>query len=321
MELTLESIKQAIRYDDQPPYNRVERRLVRHGAPALLPLIRVIVNCRLTRDSEDSLIAFRASNTVERIVKRHPEALTHLLDHKDPAVRAEAAKWIGYNGTHEGYEKLKALVEYDDDVMVIRAAMLTLGRLRDASAESALARNLDSADWSLRAAAVNALADMKSSLLRGRILDLLGDSSIQVRHAAVHAADKIEAYEAVPFLIKIVENDEDLIYNAIVSLGNLRAIDSLNLLVNLIEKSNRSMRILIAEALGHIGSPECLEPLIDLSQDNEPRVRSSACTSLGLFGDPQAKPMLVSLCKDPDEDVRWAAKEALKHLRKAIREG
>lgn len=308
-----EGFSDLLREDDCPA---ATRWLVGSGTPALLPLVRLIVQCRETQDEDILTIRLTARNAFERLAKRRPDELVRLLDEKHPGVRAEAASQIGELKAHEGRGRLANLVDHDPDPMVVRNAITALGRLRDFSAEPLLVRNLDSADETRREAAVMALVEIGSTALTHRICDLLADPSPKVRLAAVLAAGSVEAHDAVPLLIGIVKGGSwQFAAGAILSLGKLRAADAVQPIAALASYPNRSVRSMVAEALGLIGSAEGLDRLSALANDDDPAVRAKAGEAIGRIGDARGKHVLHSLQTDDDESVRLAAREALGRLR------
>jgi HEAT repeat protein len=308
-----EGVSDLIREDDCPA---ATRWLVGSGTPALLPLIRLIVQCRETQDEDITTIRLTARDAFERLAKRRPDELIRLLDEKHPGVRAEVASQIGELRAHEGRGRLASLVDHDPDPMVVRNAITALGRLRDFSAEPLLVRNLDSADETRREAAVQALAEIGSAALTNRICDLLADPSPKVRLAAVLAAGNVEAHAAIPHLIEIVRGGSwQFAAGAILSLGKLRAVAAVEPIGALASYPNRSVRGMVAEALGLIGSPEALERLSGFASDEDASVRAKAAEAVGRIGDSRGRQVLAALQGDSDEAVRLAARDALNRLR------
>ena len=89
-----------------------------------------------------------------------------------------------------------------------------------------------------------------------------------------------------------------------------RAIEPLRELL----KKEDSMKIAAARALGFMRAEETLNDIVALLDDPNPRVRGDAAYSLGLMGSETANAALKKATADSDELVRFFAEEALKRI-------
>lgn len=89
-----------------------------------------------------------------------------------------------------------------------------------------------------------------------------------------------------------------------------RAIEPLRELL----KKEDSMKIAAARALGFMRAEETLNDIVALLDDPNPRVRGDAAYSLGLMGSETANAALKKATTDSDELVRFFAEEALKRI-------
>lgn len=125
-----------------------------HRPSALAPL--------LAADAAPAVQALAVAVTSELRLTEHSERLRRCLD--SDALAADAARGLGLMGEVAAVPALMAIATDKDRAPEARtAATVALGRIGDASALSALEAQLGDQDWSLRAAAVQALHGLGAS--------------------------------------------------------------------------------------------------------------------------------------------------------------
>jgi HEAT repeat protein len=300
-------------------------RLIMRTGPTLLPsLMRLIPHSphspgSLEYDFDTQWIvrtAIRRFAAVDRTV------LISLLDNADENVAVEAVRQTAELGLHEAAEKLISLIMTDERPVVTDEAIRAVKELKITTAESAILKHLDSSSLNRRLLAVDALAEIGSAGLRDRILDLMSDPDLMVRHEAELAVGRLGATEALPRLLDILKADNWLhASGAVVSVGLLKATDALPSLRIIASRSNRPMRCLVASSIGNIRSADGLDILATLARDGDPRVRQNACDAIAEIGDASARDIVRPLRRDPDSEVRRTAREAWARLSVGVESG
>ena len=107
------------------------------------------------------------------------------------------------------------------------------------------------------------------------------------------------------------DEDEDVRWNAIETLANLKLDTAVQPLINALDDEDDDVRWRAAELLGNIKSITAVQLLINTLKDENSRVRLSAAEALGNIKSDTAIPPLVNALNDEDEDVRWSAADAL----------
>jgi HEAT repeat protein len=173
--------------------------------------------------------------------------------------------------------------------------------------------------WNREKRSLGGTVDPKSVSELVRYLD---HSSAKTRGQAAERLAELgpQAKSAVPFLLKIAENDQDaftrrLALTALTKIGPPEAGD-LESVQTALGDSSVEVRKYAAEILGKMGADgrPAASKLASALKDRDTRVRQVAAHSLGLLG-PEARdvsfPALSDALRDTDHDVRVAAAEAL----------
>jgi len=117
-----------------------------------------------------------------------------------------------------------------------------------------------------------------------------------------------------PYLIKNLTNETPGVpeYTAFVLgwIEDKRAIEPLRKML----KQTNSKKIAASRALGFMRATESIDDIIALLDDPDNRVRGDAAYSLGLMGDEKANQYLKKAAQDSDELVRYFAEEAIKRI-------
>jgi len=201
------------------------------------------------------------------------------------------------------------------------AAARGLATLGEAAAPAvpALVVALGDPERSVRAAAAWALGNVGPAAAAGvpALRRLLGDEDPFLRAGAAFALGGMgaEAHAAVPALVaRLDDPDERVRFRASDALASIGpSIDSVEALVQIVERVQSPGRGMAAEVLGRLGheAASAVPQLIAATSDRRPDVRWRAVWALGQIG-PAAKPAALALrIALADPDVRWRAAEAL----------
>lgn len=147
-----------------------------------------------------------------------------------------------------------------------------------------LVRELSSPDWSLRCAAVEALAWLRDQGSAQAIALLTKDENWMVRSAAVRALAEIGSPSSAETVSKVLSDPSSMVREA------------------------------AAEALGRLGSPGALPNLVNALSDVEPFVRLAAIEALGNLKNPSAVEPLRRQLDDDDLTTRWYVAEAFRKI-------
>lgn len=277
---------------------------------------------RMSRSSRGSLRRLRRLGVHERREMRRerlpalPELLEALRD-EDHEVRATAVRNLGgIRATDAAPELIGAL--QDEDSEVRETAAWALGESGDAKAIPALIEALHDESEGVRRSAARALGWMGRWVGQAEAIPALTgalqDESVEVRQSAALALADIGEAEAIPDLIKVLqEDDEEEVRETVARvLGRIGGAGATPALMEVLEHEdeNEDVRESVALALGRIGNPDAVPALIDVLRDDE-ATRWAAAEALGRIGDVRAVPILIEALSDYDEEVRRTSAEAL----------
>lgn len=190
-------------------------------------------------------------------------------------------------------------------------------------------QSLTDSRWYVRRNMLTMLGMVKNPQSIKSIINLLGDSTPQVRMEALQALFEVSPYEALSFS-SIAAKDEDMEVrlNAIRILGKLGTPKTIELLSKLLTTSfkeqnnpNDKTRIEICKALGMTGSADAVSALTSVVEEKRPYIRDkdmlkiNAVRALGKIGHPKSTQALERLRSNKDKSIAVAAKMALEFLK------
>lgn len=217
--------------------------------------------------------------------------LIRALEDRDDNVREQAAQALGTGGS---LKAVPYLIDWlaSHDPKIQRTAAGALGEIGGPEATAALVRTLGAPDPTVRQRAVTALGaigrrgnlavvlpllprlddenektDVKIATIG--VLEELGDrraviplvalfshSTTQVKTVAVRAVGRLNDRSAVPALIRLLDDQEEVKLAVVGALGALGAVDALDALTAQLQTGNQAYRQKVAFALGQIaGTP------------------------------------------------------------------
>lgn len=245
----------------------------------------------VTKVNDDELIA-EAVRALEKIKDRRTiPVLKNLLIHDNHEIVFAAVRGLCVMGEEEGTRFLEECLTSNQDFVKADAAKL--------------------------------LADFGDPSHVPALIQLLFDTSAQVRLHAIQALGRIEAEKAAPLLKTALGDSEPAIRaSAAEALGNCGDSSCVSALCELLEDPQMEPKRRAAEALGKLKDPSAVAYLIVLLGDESDEVRVAACNSLMSLAfwleDLEAKnrlsmALVISL-EDALEPVRAAAAETLGYI-------
>ncbi len=238
----------------------------------------------------------------------------------DPLARKALIQILGESGSRQALPHLIQALLRDHDWRVRTAAAWALGRIGTPLAVSPLVQVLKrDADERVQTMALWALGRIGSLRGMNALVDALQHASPRIRRAAAVALGTMAVPQALTFLARALEGDEDprVREAAAESLGHIDSREALDVLRRALEDPEPGVRRAAAWALGRIGASSAAEPLLRLLEsDGDWRVRATAAWALGRIGERTATAALVRhlLSKKETVAVREAAAESLGRL-------
>jgi putative membrane-bound dehydrogenase-like protein len=164
-------------------------------------------------------------------------------------------------------QRLHVLAQVLEDGTVLAESLRRLGAYPKLESVPLLASKLRSPQPTVRAAAIEALGELRASEARGELLPLLEDQDAQVRCAAAGAAGKLATREAIEPLLKLAANgDADVRRASLDSLRLLREARAVPLAVAAL--GDRQVEQQALECLRELGGPEQAAAVADLAKRN-----------------------------------------------------
>jgi len=236
---------------------------------------------------------------------------------EQPVAETEAPAAAAVEEAKAPEEKVKDEVEIqldllkDKDWYRRREAATTLGEMGDERAIPPLITALRDAEWNVREAAEDALAQIGSPAVEPLIKAL---REYQVRKFVIKILGKIKDERVLDPLFAQLRNEEfkEAATDALVEVGQ-PSVERLTAVLNDKDKNVRKHAVI---ALGDIGVAECVDLLIEAANDEEWEVRLAAIAALDKIGDERGKPAIKALMKDPDFVVQMRAERIIGEWKK-----
>ena len=132
-------------------------------------------------------------------------------------------------------------------------------------------------------------------------------------------APEVEESSAPPsqlqqFITDLKNSDWHTRRKAAFALAELKAVEAVEPLLELLNDKNGAVREGAARALGRIGDKRALQPLIGALKNKSAKARAGAAKGLGYLGDKRAIKPLERLSRDKNKIVRKEAISALDNL-------
>lgn len=266
------------------------------------------------------------------------------LQHEDPSVRRNAAYELGNFDERALYPLIKALNDPSPGVhdaamqSIISiggevAAYMTLPLLR----ANTLQRNtaqiilkklgevsvpllyplLKDKDEDVRKFAIDVMIEIKTGIDCEQIIPSLKDENANTRASAAKLLGVIECYEAIPYLIEALNDEEWVCFSALEAFAMLKDKASVPKIAELLKSAPDAVRYVAIETLGAIGSDLAVEPLMEhLNTCSDADERNAVLKSLIQIGITPAMSdicgHLINLFKSEDWDEKLIALKGIK---------
>jgi HEAT repeat protein len=262
---------------------------------------------------------------------RQEAAATLVLFHSDKAPKILIDLWlsgndgrnrlsptyVGYCGVH-ALKEMTAMLGVEKDTARRKAIVYLLRYFHDSGAASLLAERMKDTEDEVRSSVVDALVGLikngspdkqpLAELLRSALQDRIGS----VRADAISAIVKIQDTNAVPALIRMLDQGQDDASLVAQALGNLKQPQAVDVLIKQLSKGQFDIVRSAATALGEIGDERALPALFEAFKRVAPgdwavSPRAYIGAAIGRFNTPEAIPVLEELLTDTSTSHRMNA--------------
>jgi len=198
--------------------------------------------------------------------------------------------------------------------------LLALASLRQVNPEDAvplIKKVLDDEMLPVRSMAVFALGVKHTEECYPILVKLLeADPDYGIRADAAGALGYLKDIRAFDALVRAFYEDTEWLvrFSAAVSLGNLGDIRAKQVLLAALNSGETVLEQAAISALGEIKAVECVENILNFAQSEDWLVRQRLAESLGNFNTEKSISALKYLAKDPHSQVSEAAQYSLEKL-------
>ena len=185
-------------------------------------------------------------------------------------------------------------------------------------------------DHMARVHIIKILSKFSTAEVQQTLEKLLTDSNRQVRAAALEALGEMKLPQNIELICSLLlDGDLEVQNRAVELLVKLRDPDTCKHLVGVLRDESEYTRRNAVEVLNEIADPTSIKYLLQILGDQDWWVRSRACDALANIGGPKVLSAVMSLIGDKDENVRRSAIEilnqtkderAVQHLLKATQD-
>ncbi len=167
----------------------------------------------------------------------------------------------------------------------------------------------------MQSAAIKALGQLQAGEAIPKLIELLNNKDYLVQSDTIEALGQLHAGEAIPKLIELLNNKDDFVQSvAIKALGTLLAKETIPKLIELLNDENEAVQIAAIQALSQLQAKKATPKLIELLANENKDVQSTAIKALGELQVKEATPKLIELLANENEITQSAAIEALGKL-------
>ncbi|MBO8183283.1 MAG: HEAT repeat domain-containing protein [Archaeoglobus sp.] len=283
-------------------------------------------------------IAKEEWEVILRFGRKALNILTNFLKEKSDGLRLKVAEILGEIGEAEAIPYLKKLLNDQNKFIRLKAAE-SLVKLTG-NATHLLQLLEEERDDQIKMKAIELIGESGDFSAIDKLKGFLRDRNSLIRRVTAYSLEKLgwfpkteeemlhylvakEEWDKVcrfgkahEVLVQLLDDEDESIRCKVVeALGRLRDPRCVEMLIRKLSDESRFVRWRVAEALGIIRDKRALKHLIAALNDECEFVRWKAAEALGELGDPEAIEPLMKAMEDESEYVRWAAAEALWKIR------
>jgi len=246
---------------------------------------------------EEVFQAARASLVEIRAIGAVP-AITELLRSDDPLRRQAAVRILGATGTNRAGETAIKMLS-DPDWLVREEALTVIAKLKYKPAlthllKLAKSRTIGEVELSL---AVTAIGSTGSARDARRVVPFLQHKYSGVRAAAINALAELKAPDTAKYLLPLMLDVSVCTEtaSALVKLGDRSIVTDLEKLTSARDYWIRDYAIKI---IGEMRARDSVEKILPLLEDPQPSVRYSVIEALGKIGAREHIPLIIKHIRD-----------------------
>jgi HEAT repeat protein len=280
--------------------------------------IRALVALAADADKDLRYIIARSLGQIGSV--EGSQLLLRFLDDDDPEVVISAINAMGEIRDPDTAVQLVGLIGIGNDQERLKAIVSALGKIRSIQAVPHLIKLLASSSEELATEVIRALGIMGDKRAVEPIVDKLSPNLGEiVQQAAIEALGALEAHEAIPSLVQILNSGKSDLKTPIArALGQIKTIDAMEPLGELLQDADVTVRKAAASGLGNIELGQALRKLSVTVSDPDEGVRRETAYAIGRIGTDEAIPLLVELLQDSDEEVSQRSVQGLKNIGQAV---
>ena len=291
------------------------------GDPSAVPaLVKALADDELYTDSygEKEIIGWQAASSLASLGAEAGKSLVAALKNKNPRVRANAARALGYLESDSAIDPLLSLLD-DKDREVKRAALNALAAIRSPRAFDPVLSCLEDRHAEIRWSAVLALGQFADTRATPRLLEHLKSDAEEVRYMVCGALSTLKDPRSVKPLISVLAEGTRVSEGAARALGEIGDEAAVPHLVKLVDGFIKNAPLKASPKVVSKGKKpkpgtKPSRPAAKNGQGADPQVVLSAISSLGVMKARGAMDSLARALTAGREEVRAAAASALGNL-------
>jgi HEAT repeat protein len=193
-------------------------------------------------------------------------------------IRELAAFALASIGTDDVINKLKDIVSGSLADKKKRLALLALGKINKPAAMNILFEHFKDSDPAVRKTAIEAISYKCLENCIDKLIPMLEDENDDVKIAAVTGLSKGDLTKIIPHLLKTLKESTHLKvkYHIVETLGNSKASEATDTLLQLLDDQSSVMVLSAIEALGKIQDEKAVEPLQKLCGNDDREIAKTA---------------------------------------------
>ncbi len=266
-------------------------------------------------DDESSLVRFEAVRVLGKHGKQTSiEKIVKALEDEDHGVRTEAVYTLGLLGEQAPIERLLTIMKESNDEDMQEAVLEALGELHAFVSPAPIIAALD--NWDTRDTAIKALGQFGKRAPLESLFEALVDTNRSTRAAAAEALKNLKGYVSEEQIISMLNTHiQKSRVAAVHILGRLEENAPQDLLLEVLNDRDPQVRNAARDAMMKVAkhlSPEIVEILL---AHPEPFYRRIAISALGEKENNIHLARILSMSVDED---KWMRIKALESLRKRV---